>query len=626
MQRVINICGAVSYDGAEVRHQIAAPMVERCTEDLHDAETRWWTADGAAFTATSYREPGAAGGPVVVGDLVCVADARIDNHDHIASALSTATGIAHDAATLIAHAYLRWGRACVDHLLGDYAFVVWDTAARRLYAARDAMGARTLFYRSVDRRHTIVATEARQLLAVPSVPRAPNPTALVADIAGLYALPSMTAFEGIDQLAPGCALQVDASGARSWRWYRIDPGRRVRLADQRSYAERLRELLASSVRARIGQERPTGMFLSGGIDGSAVAATAAQVTDSDLGLRAYSWAFDEYDDDERETSRLVGAACDIPVTDVPADDLWPLRDHANRPPDIDDPYTWLYQRLVDRTVSAAHDDGVGVMLTSDRGDEMTGNWVRDDLGLLLAGRVKPFVADVRHSTQRDGLRSYVRQQLVRPALRTAWPPHALPGLRRMLEHRTGRRQGPRPAPWVTDDAVRRYGLLDVMAEADARAPIRDHARRERHASVFHLVSLRVAQLRRRSYARYGLTYADPWGDRRIAEFVCAVPQWRVQRPSRPKMLTRQAMRGVVPESARRHPARSAPVGLFRRAFNDREVSTVYALLDDSRAAAAGWLDPDAVRASYESYRRGEDQAHDFWHPLCVEMWLRAWWD
>lgn len=625
---MINVCGAVSFDGTEVRQSIAGPMVESRVKELPSLDVRWWTGDGAAFATMTHREPSL--GPSVIGRVLCLADARIDNSDEIASALGVPSLRDATAAHVILAAHRRWGPSCAEHLVGDYAFVLWDIDARTLFAARDAMGARTLFHRTVDRRHTIIATELRQLLAVPGVPRVPNETALVADVAGLYALPPMTPFAGIAQLGPGCALRVDREGARTWQWHQVDPAHRIRYRDQRAYADHLRTLLERSVEARLSPRRPTGMFLSGGLDSMSTVATAAQIAGPRRDrLHAYSWAFDELiEGDERQTSKVVSEAYDLTVTDVPADDLWPLRDHREHPPDLDEPYSWLYQRLIERTVAAAHDDDAGVLLTSDRGDEMTGNWVRDDLGLLLAGRLPSLVADARRSGAGGirGTRSYTRQHLIRPALRTIWPPHSYPQLRLALEARTGRPHHVGLPPWVPADAARRFDLPAVIAAAEAKAPIRNHARRERHASAFHVMSLRVAQLRRRTWAKWGPTYADPWGDRRIAEFVCAIPQWRLQRFSRPKLLAQQAMQGIIPDQVRRNPSRAAPVGLFRRAFDDREVSTVHRLLDDSRASAAGWLDAEAVRESFESYRRGEDQAHDFWHPLCVEMWLRAWWD
>lgn len=631
---MINACGLVTFNGAAVSRHVTERMAAAAPHLVGVDGVSSWEGIGAAFShATSAGYHDGTKQPVVVDDVVCVADARIDNRAELRADLGlalTADGHMSDAL-LIALAYRRWGGECAARLLGDFAMVVWDTQRRCLFSARDAMGSRPLYYRAEPGR-VLVATGAGQILAAPGVSREPDEAALIADIAGLYALPSMTPFRGIDQLAPGHALTADADGYRVRRYWDIDPDQRIRHRHAADYAEDLRELLAAAVRDRIGDSKTVGMFLSGGLDATSVASTAAEILRTDRGstddLRAYSWAFDDLsDDDERRVSRIVSDAHGIAVTDVHGDDAWPLHSLTAHAPHLDDPFIWLYQPLVDRTLTAARQEDISVMLTTDRGDEMVGNWVYDDLGLLLAGRLPSIWADLRAFTEPRHLRprSYIRQRLARPLLETAWPPHVWPSLRRGVIDR-GRVRVRRPPAWVPPNAARRVDLGDIMRSFAPTTTIRDHARRERYASVFHPDSLRIARLRQRTFARHGLTYADPWGDRRIAAFVCAIPQWRVQRHARPKLLTQEAMRGVVPEAARRSPSRASPVGLFRRAFNERETTTVHRLLDDSRAASAGWLDAEALRASFDSYLRGEDQQHDFWHPLCVEMWLRRWWD
>jgi asparagine synthase (glutamine-hydrolysing) len=164
-----------------------------------------------------------------------------------------------------------------------------------------------------------------------------------------------------------------------------------------------------------------------------------------------------------------------------------------------------------------------------------------------------------------------------------------------------------------------------MASALPVPPVRGHARRQRIMAVSDVIGLRVLQLRQRTFAHAGLQHADPWADERVLSFVCAVPQQVVQRQSSPKHLTREAMRGVLPDAARTSPAPSNQYPLYQRAFVEREVATVRELMRDSRADAAGLLDAGAVLATYESLLRGEPVYHDFWYPLTVELWLRRWW-
>ena len=157
-------------------------------------------------------------------------------------------------------------------------------------------------------------------------------------------------------------------------------------------------------------------------------------------------------------------------------------------------------------------------------------------------------------------------------------------------------------------------MADEMRKTATRVPaIRSHARILRHASIFHVVSLRQAEYRQRSFARFGMAHADPWSDRRLVDFALSVPQWRLQRHSREKYLATSAMRGIMPERLRRAMKQSVPFGLYQRAFNEREVNTVRQLFTNSEAAKQGWMQAEGALASYEAYLLGKPSP-DFWPP------------
>jgi asparagine synthase (glutamine-hydrolysing) len=130
----------------------------------------------------------------------------------------------------------------------------------------------------------------------------------------------------------------------------------------------------------------------------------------------------------------------------------------------------------------------------------------------------------------------------------------------------------------------------------------------------------------RQRAAHGLEYADPWSDRRIAEFIMAVPPHMVTRLSEPKRILRQAMRGTMPDAALNQAGKIEPVALFHRGFRERASHTVRGLLTDSRMAARGFVDSGTLLGAFEAYVAGNPGPDDFWWPLTLEMWLRAHWD
>ena len=112
--------------------------------------------------------------PLVAHGRVVVADARLDNRDELLSTLRRSRLLDDsdqtDAAVVLA-AHRRWGARCAEHLVGDFAFVVWEAASRTLLAAHDPMGMRSLAYHVAPGRRLVVASDVAQVLAAPGVPR-----------------------------------------------------------------------------------------------------------------------------------------------------------------------------------------------------------------------------------------------------------------------------------------------------------------------------------------------------------------------------------------------------------------------------------------------------------------------
>ncbi len=142
------ICGIVHFDGAPVDAAALRAMTGAAPHRGPDG-VRYWMGDAAGLahlafhvTPESVRETQ----PLISTDgrYVLVADARIDNRDELLAALRGEPDLppAPTDADLILAAFRRWGEACPERLLGDFVFAVWDTANRRLFLARDALGGR----------------------------------------------------------------------------------------------------------------------------------------------------------------------------------------------------------------------------------------------------------------------------------------------------------------------------------------------------------------------------------------------------------------------------------------------------------------------------------------------------
>jgi asparagine synthase (glutamine-hydrolysing) len=174
-------------------------------------------------------------------------------------------------------AYKEWGHQCVDRLNGMFSFAIWDEAEKALFLARDRMGIKPLYY-YLGRESFVFASEVRAILASSLVCSELEKPALDAFLSLGYTPCPNTMFKGILKLAPGHTMTVDANGTIKaktyWNFSKVVPAT-LSFADAK---EKLRKLLGESVQMRLMSEVPLGVFLSGGLDSSAITALMSQVS------------------------------------------------------------------------------------------------------------------------------------------------------------------------------------------------------------------------------------------------------------------------------------------------------------------------------------------------------------
>jgi len=210
------------------------------------------TSDSAAARAES-------------GPLCCVADARIDNVAELAARFGMARQTT--PAALILTLYRAHGADCADLLEGDFAFVLWDAARKRLIGARDRFGVKPL-YLAEDRQGLFVASDPGRLPA--RFRDDPADATCAAYLAGLPPDGNSTFFAGITRLPPASLFVREQGETRTRCYWRLEarPGIAEPLTAQ---AEQLRHILDRSVKKRLAGADAPGTLLSGGLDSSSVA-------------------------------------------------------------------------------------------------------------------------------------------------------------------------------------------------------------------------------------------------------------------------------------------------------------------------------------------------------------------
>ncbi len=372
------ICAVVRFDGEAVGEADLRRMLDENAFRGPDGSGTW-IDESAGLGQHAFWVRAVDRGvvkPLVAHDIVVSADCRLDNRAELIARLRLDDD--QPDVVLVAAAYRRWGEHFATELLGDFALIVWDRTRHKLVLARDAMGMRTLYFRFEPARRVLAATEAGQIICDPDVPAVPDRDMMVAHLGERELTLEESFLQGISQVAPGEVVVVDRGGVRRSRFWQPDFEHRIRLADEGEYAEALRELLVESVRARCSGVLPTGLMLSGGVDSGAIAATAGWLAqEGDIApIHTYSWASARFPEaDERAISGRLVRRWGLPAMAVPVDDALPLSGWPRVGPHLDDAHHGVFTEGLLALLGAARSEGMGVVMSGDRGDLMTAGWV-----------------------------------------------------------------------------------------------------------------------------------------------------------------------------------------------------------------------------------------------------------
>lgn len=209
-----------------------------------------------------------------------------------------------DSETIV-HLYEEYGKACVDHLRGMFAFAIWDERQKRLMLARDRFGKKPLYYTEHEGA-LIFGSELKCILELPGVPRRTNLQALHHYLSLQYVPDPLTAFESIYKLPPAHTLLWEKGAMKIERYWELSYLDKWTKSED-TLADELTERLREAVKIRLVSDVPLGIHLSGGIDSSFITALAAQGASK---VKTFSMGFEEESFSELPYSREVAKQYD----------------------------------------------------------------------------------------------------------------------------------------------------------------------------------------------------------------------------------------------------------------------------------------------------------------------------
>ncbi len=278
----------------------------------------------------------------------------------------------HCDTETIVHLYEEYGRDCVQHLRGMFAFAIWDSQKRRLFVARDRLGIKPLYYR-LTADSFLFGSEIKVILAHPAVDARFQRAALPEYLAFGYLSGQQTFYDGILKLMPGHTLELDENGKTTVQQYWDVPLTQEASHPEIYYVQKYREMLEEAVSSHLMSDVPLGVFLSGGLDSSAVAALMTKIRRAPV--ETFSVGYSEHAYSELPYARTVAKHLNSIHHEVSVS----REEFFGALPNLiwheDEPITWpssvaLY--FVARLAS----ERVKVVLTGEGSDETLGGYTR----------------------------------------------------------------------------------------------------------------------------------------------------------------------------------------------------------------------------------------------------------
>ena len=475
---------------------------------------------------------------------------------------------------VILAAFERWGEGCLDRFIGMFSLLIWDTQAQRLFAARDRLGVKPLYFHRRTTGALAISSEIRAFRAL-GIANQPDPVAWATYLTtGVHEHSGRTFWLNVDSLPPGHKLIWQNNRTQISCWYDVAAASGVEI-DERTDAEveaEYLELLKQSVKLRFRSDVPVGINLSGGVDSSALLGIVHALEEPESEVAVFTFVTDDERYDELPWVRRMLAhtrhplvACRLTPAMVP-ELARSVQAHQ------DEPFGGVPTLAYARIFEEARLRGVVVLLDGQGMDEQ---WAGYDYYRSDASRPAPLIQGAAAPA--------VRPECVRPefaALAEAFEfPQPFPDRLRNLQYRDARyTKIPR--------ALRYNDRVSMRSSTELREPFLDH---------------RLFELGLRQPARRKINGdTGKWMLRRLASQL--VPVELLESPKRPVQTPqREWLRGPLAQWAEER------------------------IYDAAAVAGGDWLDAKKVKQEWAAFRRGEgDNSAFVWQWIGLSLAASNW--
>ena len=530
-----------------------------------------------------------------------------------------------DTETIV-HLYEEYGRNCVDHLRGMFAFAIWDTRHGRLFVARDRLGIKPLYYRLTP-DCLLFGSEIKVILAHPGVDPEFNREVLAEYLAFGYLSAPETFFSGIRKLMPGHTFELGENGdiriQQYWDLPQLDDDPRH---PESYYVQTYRDLLEQAVSSHLMSDVPLGVFLSGGLDSSAVAALTTKIRRAPV--ETFSVGYSEQAYSELPYARQIAKH----LNSVHHEVLVSSEDFFNALPKLiwheDEPIVWPSSVALYFVARLAR-ERVTVVLTGEGSDE------------TLAGYTR--YAFTQKNAEFDRIYRRITPEAVRRGIRNSISDSRLisAAVRRKLAHTFLAQDGDCWTSLYFDNFFSAFSRKD-QAELLTNALVGELGEGAAYRNVMEFWNHSSGDLLRRLLCTDIKTYLPellmkqdnmsmaasiesrvPFLDHALVEFALRIPQKFQLSGLTGKRILKKAVADLLPQSVINRPKLGFPTP-WSEWLAGPQMDAIQNLLLSPRSAARGLFKRTTVERLFQEHNaRYRDHSDRIWRLLNLELWFRV---
>jgi asparagine synthase (glutamine-hydrolysing) len=565
------------------------------------------------------------------GRLQIIYNGEIFNHADLRPPLEAAGHLYRtrcDTETIV-HSYEQYGEECVTRFRGMFAFAIWDKQARTLFCARDRLGIKPFYYWT-DGVTFVFASEIKALLVHPVVRAEFDDAGLAEYLAFGYLSGERTMFRGIRKLMPGHTVKVELSSSRQLvitqkQYWDVPPpaapgpARDDQSRDDQSWITECRQRVEETIRMRLMSDVPLGMFLSGGIDSSTIAALMKRMV-PDQKIKTFSVGYRESEYSELGFARELAAEINTDHHEITVG----MDEFFNKLPSLiwheDEPVVWpssvsLY------FVSKLASQEVKVVLTGEGADELFAGY----------GRYQYYAMNERYAGMYGKVPEWVRKPIRSLIASSALLPA---DLRRKAQHTFVGRELTFESLFLDNfysafSAEDQKGLAKHAANPDSAYAAYMSYRHQRDSAdpltrllyadqKTYLVELLMKQ--DQMSMACSIESRVPFLDHPLVEFAAQVPAHLKIRDGKGKYILRKAVEDLLPQTTLTRKKMGFPTPL-KNWLLDPKANPLYAKLLEPQGFIASYLDMSRVKTLIEQHRSHKIDATDrIWRLLNLQYW------